>query len=132
MCRERGRGRDYCVKNGARLKTFVVLPCIKVSMQVGIYCIWHLAVLQHLFFRTWQITTGQSWVKNKQKKGKVKSRLSDIASEQITPKLSHGVLVARHVDRPWQVAWVHVAQSELLLYFKYAEKQRERNRETEG
>ena len=47
---------------------------------------------------------------------KEKSRVSAVASEQLTPELSQGVLVARHVDRPWQVAWVHVAQPELLLY----------------
>ena len=39
--------------------------------------------------------------------------LSALASEQLTAELSQGVLVARHVDRPWQEAWVHVAQLEL-------------------
>lgn len=55
-------------------------------------------------------------------------KLSALASEQLTPELSQGVLVARHVDRPWQVAWVHVAQPELLLHFNL---RRGRGREAE-
>lgn len=51
-----------------------------------------------------------------------------LASEQLAPVLSQGVLVARHVDRPWQVAWVHVAQPELLLQFIFEEMQSERSR----
>lgn len=99
-------------------------------MQVGIHCIWHTAVLTAPLPQK-LADDYRSWLGKKQKINwkKEKSRLSDIASEQLTPELSQGVLVARHVDRPWQVAWVHVAQSELLLYSRYAEKQRERSRE---
>lgn len=53
-----------------------------------------------------------------------------VASEQHTSQLSQGVLVARHVDRPWQVAWVHVAPPVILLYFRL-ERQTERSRDTQ-
>lgn len=43
-------------------------------------------------------------------------------SQQPTPELLQGALVARHVDRPWQVALVHVARPEpLLRYFTVGE-----------
>lgn len=62
-----------------------------------------------------QVLAGQNVsLRKKYKKKREVKRLSAIASEQLTPELSQGVLVARHVDRPWQVAWVHVAQPERL------------------
>lgn len=59
----------------------------------------------------------------------IKRRISAMASEQLTPELSQGALVARHVDGPWQVALVHVAQLELLLHFTFPERQRQSSRE---
>lgn len=58
---------------------------------------------------------------------KIRAReVSGVLSEQLTPKLSQGVLIARHADRLWQVACVHVAQPELPLNFTFAEKLSER------
>lgn len=81
--------------------------------------------------RCLQVIAGQNVNLRDRKKHKKKrevKRLSAITSEQLTPELSQGVLVARHVDRTWQVAWVHVAQPELLLYFRFAERHRKKKR----
>lgn len=92
-------------------------------------------MLQHLCLRAWQTTAGHSWAKcqsarqrKKYEKKRGVKRLSAIASERLTPELSQGALVARHVDRPWQVAWVHVAQPELLLYFRFAERRKKKRK----
>lgn len=56
------------------------------------------------------------------------SRLPAIASEQLMPELSQGGLVAKSVDRPWQVAWIHVAQAEtstLLQICRQTDTERE-------
>lgn len=109
-------------------KHLYALRCLSVSMQVGMQHVRQTSVLRYLCLRIGHSWAEMSiWGKKYKKKREVK-RLSAVASEQHTPELSQGVLVARHVDRPWQVAWVHVAQPELLLYFAFAERRRGRHR----
>ena len=80
-------------------------------------------------FRTWRGTTSHSWAKRQSERQSQKS-LSHSFRTAYCRALT-GSALARHVDRPWQVAWVHVAQPELLLYFRFEERQRERARESE-